>query len=109
MVQRSSLVLLTVPPDIEDALSSSDMITREGSNVTLSCTANGSPPPTIKWRRDDNQKININKTLSVPEWEGNTLELTRISRLDMGAYLCIASNGVPPSVSKRIRLSVDCE
>lgn len=45
----------------------------------------------------------------VTEWEGETLEIARISRLDMGAYLCIASNGVPPSVSKRIKVSVDCE
>jgi hypothetical protein len=27
----------------------------------------------------------------------------------MGAYLCIASNGVPPTVSKRIKVSVDCK
>lgn len=45
----------------------------------------------------------------VTEWEGETLEIARISRLDMAAYLCIASNGVPPSVSKRIKVSVDCE
>lgn len=37
----------------------------------------------------------------VSEWEGEVLEIARISRLDMSAYLCIASNGVPPSVSKR--------
>lgn len=48
-------------------------------------------------------------TCSVPEWEGETLEITRISRLGMGAYLCIASNGVPPAVSKQIKVSVDCE
>lgn len=46
---------------------------------------------------------------SVVEWEGETLEMSKISRLDMGAYLCIASNGVPPSVSKRIKVSVDCK
>lgn len=27
----------------------------------------------------------------------------------MGAYLCIAQNSVPPSVSKRIKVSVDCK
>ena len=27
----------------------------------------------------------------------------------MGAYLCIASNDVPPTVSKRISLNVNCE
>lgn len=46
---------------------------------------------------------------SVIEWEGEKLEITKISRLDMGAYLCIATNGVPPSVSKRIKVSVDCK
>ena len=43
------------------------------------------------------------------EVEGSSLDLSRISRLDMGVYLCIATNGVPPSVSKRIHVSVDCE
>lgn len=43
------------------------------------------------------------------EVEGSSLELQKISRLDMGVYLCIASNGVPPTVSKRIYVSVDCE
>jgi hypothetical protein len=32
-----------------------------------------------------------------------------VSREQMGAYLCIASNKVPPSVSKRIKLVVECE
>lgn len=27
----------------------------------------------------------------------------------MGAYLCIASNDVPPAVSKRVSLNVHCE
>lgn len=46
---------------------------------------------------------------AVSEWDGDSLEISRISRLDMGAYLCIASNGVPPTVSKRIKVSVDCK
>ncbi|XP_068916288.1 neurotrimin-like isoform X1 [Tenebrio molitor] len=98
---------VVVPPNIDDSLSSSDVIVREGANETLTCKATGSPQPSVKWKRDDNKQITINKTLTVAEWEGETLELTRISRLDMGAYLCIASNGVPPTVSKRIKVSVD--
>jgi len=47
--------------------------------------------------------------LAALEVEGSTLELSKISRLDMGVYLCIASNGVPPAVSKRIHVNVDCE
>ncbi|XP_067622152.1 neurotrimin-like isoform X2 [Eurosta solidaginis] len=98
---------VVVPPNIDDSLSSSDIIVREGSNISLRCRATGSPRPIIKWKRDDNSTITINKNHIVNEWEGDTLEIIRISRLDMGAYLCIASNGVPPTVSKRIKVSVD--
>lgn len=42
-------------------------------------------------------------------YDGETLSLVKISRLEMGAYLCIASNGVPPSVSKRIIVDVECK
>ncbi|XP_055852477.1 lachesin [Episyrphus balteatus] len=100
-------VKVVVPPNIDDSLTSSDVIVREGDNVTLRCKAKGSPEPSIRWKRDDGNKIVINKTLEVIDMEGEALELERISRLHMGAYLCIASNGVPPSVSKRIKVSVD--
>lgn len=55
------LWIFPVPPSIDDSLSSSDVIVREGANVTLTCRANGSPKPTIKWKRDDNSKISISK------------------------------------------------
>lgn len=41
--------------------------------------------------------------------EGEMLSLTKITRSEMGAYMCIASNGVPPSVSKRMKLQVHCK
>lgn len=47
----------TVPPDILDYPTSTDMVVREGSNVTLKCAANGSPPPTITWRREGGEPI----------------------------------------------------
>ena len=43
------------------------------------------------------------------EVHGEVLDLIRISRTEMGAYLCIARNGVQPAVSKRIILNVDCK
>jgi hypothetical protein len=42
-------------------------------------------------------------------YDGEQLNLTRITRSEMGAYLCIATNGVPPTVSKRITVDVECE
>uniref|UniRef100_A0AAG5DD76 Ig-like domain-containing protein n=1 Tax=Anopheles atroparvus TaxID=41427 RepID=A0AAG5DD76_ANOAO len=99
---------VVVPPNIDDSVSSSDVIVREGANVTLRCKATGSPPPAIKWKRDNSSKIAVSRNNSaVVEWEGDVLTLSKVSRHDMGAYLCIAINGVPPSVSKRIKVSVD--
>lgn len=46
---------------------------------------------------------------AVTSFGGEMLKLTKLSRSEMGSYLCIASNGVPPSVSKRISLSIHCE
>lgn len=49
--------LFSVPPDILDYMSSTDMIVREGSNVTLRCIAKGSPPPITLWKREDGKTI----------------------------------------------------
>lgn len=48
------------------------------------------------------------QTIAAASIEGPELEITRVTRLHMGPYLCIASNGVPPTVSKRIVLIVHC-
>ncbi|KAG8182574.1 hypothetical protein JTE90_021714 [Oedothorax gibbosus] len=102
-----------VPPDILDEGSSSDVVVREGANVTLTCKAVGYPTPNITWRREDNEPIPLGawqgKKFTDPSaitYEGEILSITRVSRLHTGAYLCIAANGVPPSVSRRIILHV---
>lgn len=41
--------------------------------------------------------------------DGEMLYITKVSRLHMAAYLCVASNGVPPSISKRVQLRVQCK
>lgn len=41
--------------------------------------------------------------------EGEVLTLSKVTRSEMGAYMCIVSNGVPPSVSKRIKVVVHCK
>lgn len=46
---------------------------------------------------------------SVNVVDGEILYITKVSRLHMATYLCIASNGVPPSVSKRVSLKVQCK
>ncbi|XP_017049016.1 limbic system-associated membrane protein isoform X2 [Drosophila ficusphila] len=97
---------VVVPPDILDYPTSTDMVVREGSNVTLKCAATGSPEPTITWRRESGVPIELASGEEVLSIEGTDLIIPNVRRHHMGAYLCIASNGVPPSVSKRITLVV---
>nr|XP_045595287.1 lachesin-like [Procambarus clarkii] len=150
MRSRQGYVDVVVPPDIIDRESSGDLTIREGQDVTLTCRARGHPPPTIIWRREDNQDIlpdpgqpgrdvsesgssGPDASASGPAGhdvvgigrahsrdvsghprrggttrvvEGETLVLKKVSRLQMGSYLCIASNGIPPSISKRAHLRV---
>ncbi|XP_073992989.1 neurotrimin-like isoform X3 [Rhodnius prolixus] len=97
---------VVVPPDILDYGTSTDMVVREGSNVSFRCAASGSPPPNITWRREAGEAISLGNGVEVNSVEGPVLNITKVNRLHMGAYLCIASNGVPPTVSKRIMLIV---
>lgn len=46
---------------------------------------------------------------AVESYVGSSMPLWRVDRRQMGAFLCIASNDVPPAVSKRITLNVNCE
>uniref|UniRef100_A0A1I8Q817 Ig-like domain-containing protein n=1 Tax=Stomoxys calcitrans TaxID=35570 RepID=A0A1I8Q817_STOCA len=101
---------VVIPPDFVSEDTSSDVIVPEGSAVRLTCRARGYPEPIVTWRREDGNEIVLKdsvgtKTL-VSSYRGEVLKLAKISRNEMGSYLCIASNGVPPSVSKRISLSI---
>lgn len=73
---RRNVVIVSVPPDILDYPTSTDMVVREGSNVTLRCAATGTPEPTVTWRRE------AGGTISLSNWHE-------------GTYLCaIASSDV---------------
>ncbi|KAF9417115.1 hypothetical protein HW555_005734 [Spodoptera exigua] len=105
MRSRKGYLQVVVPPVIIDNMTSTDMVVREVTNVTMVCRATGYPEPYVMWRREDGQEFNCNGE-SVNVVDGENLTISKVSRLHMGAYLCIASNGVPPSISKRVVLMV---
>ncbi|XP_071037113.1 neurotrimin-like [Parasteatoda tepidariorum] len=108
MMTQVGYLEVVVPPYLDEKLTSSDMDVKEGSDVSLRCVAKGSPEPENTWRREDGLEISFGKS-KVTSFKGNYLNVTKVSRLHMGAYLCIFSNGVPPSLSKRIVLGVTCK
>ncbi|KAK8788765.1 hypothetical protein V5799_021458 [Amblyomma americanum] len=97
---------VVVPPKIDNNLTSDSTEVAESGDVALRCVARGTPEPEITWRREDAQDIALDAATKVPSVKGTWLNITKVSRLHMSAYLCIASNGVLPSVSKRIVLEV---
>ncbi|TRY67861.1 hypothetical protein TCAL_08054 [Tigriopus californicus] len=105
--QTASLDVL-VPPDITQ--SSGDRELRQGEMAILECVADGYPTPTISWRREDNQYIKVKDprfgVRKVQRYEGTTLTIPKVTPNDMGAYLCIATNDIPPARSKRVYLYV---
>ncbi|XP_026670074.1 lachesin-like isoform X3 [Ceratina calcarata] len=108
MMSQVGFLQVVVPPNILDSLSTESTIAvRENQNITLTCKADGYPTPKLMWKREDGQNISINRHDRVPLYDGEQLNLTRITRNEMGAYLCIATNGVPPTVSKRITVDVE--
>ncbi|KAJ8883825.1 hypothetical protein PR048_015680 [Dryococelus australis] len=128
----------SLPPDIVDEETSSDVTVKEGENATLVCRATGHPHPRIIWKREDGTPLVLKKNIrdftravagkvassagrypaecsytgdayandSVETFSGDELSLMKLDRKQMGAYMCIASNDVPPAVSKRIVLSI---
>ncbi|KAH8333867.1 hypothetical protein KR059_004042, partial [Drosophila kikkawai] len=101
---------VVVPPDIVDYQTSQDVVRATGQNVTLTCSATGVPLPTITWRREESTPLLLSEDSAQQEVysvEGQNLSLWQVQRSHMGAYLCIASNGVPPTVSKRVMLVVN--
>ncbi|CAG2171247.1 unnamed protein product [Oppiella nova] len=104
MITQVGYVDVLIPPSIVDADTSSDTSVDERQKLSLRCRANGYPAPTVTWRREDNKDLNLGlyggKKYSATKVEGEYLNISQVTREDMGAYLCIASNSVPPSVSK---------
>ena len=91
-----------------------DVEAKLGASVKIKCNADGYPTPTIKWMREDGNLIKIKdsstgRTLKLEKFIGPTLVIHNVDTEDMGSYLCIADNGVPPIVSKRIFVYVQCK
>ncbi|XP_074593289.1 neurotrimin-like [Brevipalpus obovatus] len=117
-MRQSAFLQVNVAPSFIDELTSSDTDVNEGDSVSLRCAARGNPQPKIEWRRED--RVDIVAASEEPSSSsfdephepskriyGEFLNMTNIKWPQMGAYLCIANNSIPHSISKRIFLGVN--
>ncbi|XP_030755581.1 leucine-rich repeats and immunoglobulin-like domains protein 1 isoform X2 [Sitophilus oryzae] len=102
---------VNVPPDILNEDTSGDFSVSEGENATLWCKASGHPPPRVLWKKENGEPIFIRRSFrnfsKVDTFNGTSLNFWKVDRTQMGTYLCIASNDVPPAVSKRMSMYVN--
>lgn len=105
MISQVGYLEIVVPPEFVNEVVNRNISVAENANITLSCRATGNPIPKIKWRREDGQPIIVGHE-KVDLYDGEELNLFKVSRQSMGAYLCIASNGVPPAISRRMHIDI---
>ncbi|RZF48606.1 hypothetical protein LSTR_LSTR011237 [Laodelphax striatellus] len=100
-----------VSPDIVYEETSGDVAVLEGDNATLVCQATGHPRPRLMWKREDGAPILLRRSLReatpVVYYHSRTQPFPIPLAVFLGTYLCIASNDIPPAVSKRITLHVN--
>lgn len=80
------------------------MVVREGSNVTLKCAATGSPEPTITWRRENQELIELpNGTLGKLK-HFNFLNTTEITCLVYVKHLGHGRRGATKKIYRKNQL-----
>ncbi len=75
---------------------SGDQTPKKDDSVSLECTADGNPTPSITWT-----KLSDNSTVSFP--------LTIAGQVNEGMYKCTAQNGIGSPVTKEVSIIVHCE
>uniref|UniRef100_A0A1A8GPQ3 Limbic system-associated membrane protein n=1 Tax=Nothobranchius korthausae TaxID=1143690 RepID=A0A1A8GPQ3_9TELE len=96
---RTSQVYLIVQVPANIYMVSEDVIVNEGSNVTLSCLANGRPDPIITWR--------LLNPSAEPLGGEEYLDVVGITRNQAGRYECKASNDVAMPDVKYVNVVVN--
>lgn len=111
MISQMGILTVYQPADIVRVSELSGVV--EGGEARLKCEAEGYPPPAIYWTREEKGHMitlrdrHSGKKKELRRVQGSTLVLSKVKRSQMGNYLCIASNGFRPAVSRRVRLNVN--
>ena len=79
------------------------VVVSEFEKATLECTATGSPPPRIEWRRADNAVLPTGGVV----YRGQQFQIHSVKREDRGTYFCVADNGVGKAKKRHVALEVE--
>ena len=77
-------------PSIDETNKVIPVLGTKGALTTLTCEADGNPPPTFQWRTND-RVISEGVTRT---WNSSTLAITPTNDEDFSHYVCTAKNRV---------------
>lgn len=75
-----------VPPNIIDEGTSGDVVVREGHDASISCKADGRPPPRITWRREDSSYLQLRNSDNNYSLSKNNTTITVLTLFGMARY-----------------------
>ncbi|XP_020610523.1 roundabout homolog 1-like [Orbicella faveolata] len=99
-----TIIVLFVTDQPEIAAHPQNQTRIEGDNVTLSCSVDGNPVPTISWTRDGSP-VNTSGTISISD-DKKQLTISNVKRTDNGNYRCVANNSLGNATSNAATLNV---
>uniref|UniRef100_A0A7N8Y7F1 Contactin 3b n=1 Tax=Mastacembelus armatus TaxID=205130 RepID=A0A7N8Y7F1_9TELE len=85
----AQLMVLASPPSFSKSPLRALLKARSGSEVTLECKPEASPPAISLWKKG-NEILQRNERISL--LPNGTLKITNVTRQDAGSYTCIAKN-----------------
>ncbi|XP_032663875.1 Down syndrome cell adhesion molecule-like protein Dscam2 isoform X5 [Odontomachus brunneus] len=111
-VAHSALLHVNVPP--KWTVEPIDQNAVVGHGVSIACQAEGFPIPTVTWKQSIGEtpgdsgyrELGYGGTEGTGVARNGSLVIPRVSRDHAGFYICQASNGIGPGLSKLIRLTV---
>ena len=92
----------TVPPSFNGFSPDQVVVENDPATITLSCSADGDPTPTVNWTRVfDGSDSDVLFT-------GNSYVINN-NRNNAGTYRCKADNGIGRAINQTIRVTVNCK
>nr|AVV62006.1 Dscam [Limulus polyphemus] len=107
---HTATMIIHVPPTWK--IEPQNIAVTKDEDAKLDCQAEGFPAPHLRWTKAKGTEapgqystISSNSRLHV--YDNGTLVIYKSKKEDAGFYLCEATNGVAPSISKVVRLDIN--
>ncbi|XP_049800134.1 Down syndrome cell adhesion molecule-like protein Dscam2 [Schistocerca nitens] len=106
--RHTAEVVVSVPPSWKTEPQDAEAV--EGENLTIPCSASGTPTPKISWKRRDAESSaagteEMHSSVNYGVLENGSLWIANVTAEHAGSYGCEASTDASSTLSKTVRLT----